>query len=72
MAATGATLTNLHAIGPSALPRCWSTRRRHPVPNRDHFASWNGTAPIDSSSGGQVRHRLPRQAPAPPTGRCAR
>ena len=29
-------------------------------PNRDHFASWNGTAPIDASSGDQLRHRLSR------------
>ncbi|MET8911617.1 transposase, partial [Micromonospora sp. NPDC004551] len=29
-------------------------------PNRAHFASWNGTAPIDASSGEQVRHRLSR------------
>jgi transposase len=29
-------------------------------PNRDHFASWNGTAPLDASSGDQVRHRLSR------------
>ena len=29
-------------------------------PNRDHFASWNGTAPIHASSGDQVRHRLSR------------
>ena len=29
-------------------------------PNRAHFASWNGTAPIDASSGDQVRHRLSR------------
>jgi transposase len=29
-------------------------------PDRDHFASWNGTAPIDASSGDQVRHRLSR------------
>ena len=29
-------------------------------PNRDHFASWNGTAPIDASSGDNVRHRLSR------------
>ncbi|WP_154938867.1 IS110 family transposase [Micromonospora palomenae] len=28
--------------------------------NRAHFASWNGTAPIDASSGEQVRHRLSR------------
>ncbi|WP_231928747.1 transposase [Micromonospora echinaurantiaca] len=29
-------------------------------PDRAHFASWNGTAPIDASSGEQVRHRLSR------------
>jgi transposase len=29
-------------------------------PNRAHFASWNGTAPIDASSGDQIRHRLSR------------
>ena len=29
-------------------------------PSRAHFASWNGTAPIDASSGDQNRHRLSR------------
>jgi transposase len=29
-------------------------------PDRGHFASWNGTAPIDASSGDHVRHRLSR------------
>ena len=29
-------------------------------PSRAHCASWNGTAPIDASSGDQVRHRLSR------------
>jgi transposase len=29
-------------------------------PTKDHFASCNGTAPIDASSGDQVRHRLSR------------
>jgi hypothetical protein len=28
--------------------------------SRGHFASWNGTAPIDASSGDQQRHRLSR------------
>src|SRR5262249_42975292 len=28
--------------------------------SREHFASWNGTAPIDASSGEQQRHRLSR------------
>ena len=26
--------------------------------NRNHFASWNSTAPLDASSGDQTRHRL--------------
>jgi transposase len=29
-------------------------------PTRGHFASWNGTAPLDASSGEQTRHRLSR------------
>jgi transposase len=29
-------------------------------PTRGHFASWNGTAPIDASSGKQNRHRPSR------------
>jgi len=34
-------------------------------PNKPHFASWNGTAPIDASSGDQVRHpALPGREPA--------
>jgi transposase len=29
-------------------------------PNRNHFASWTGTAPVGASSGEHVRHRLSR------------
>ena len=29
-------------------------------PTKAHFASWNGTAPLDASSGDQTRHRLSR------------
>ncbi|HET6953944.1 MAG TPA: IS110 family transposase, partial [Acidimicrobiales bacterium] len=29
-------------------------------PDKGHFASWTGTAPIDASSGDHVRHRLSR------------
>jgi transposase len=59
--ATGTTLTNLHGIGPSGAARLQVevadiTR----FPSKAHFASWNGTAPIDASSGDQVRHRLSR------------
>jgi transposase len=61
VAATGTTLMDLHGIGPSGAARLLVevgdiTR----FPNRSHFASWNGTAPIDASSGDQVRHRLSR------------
>jgi transposase len=61
VAATGTTLMDLHGIGPSGAARLLVevadvTR----FPDRGHFASWNGTAPIDASSGDQVRHRLSR------------
>ena len=61
VAANGTTLMNLNGIGPSGAARLLVevadiTR----FPDRDHFASWNGTAPIDASSGDQVRHRLSR------------
>ncbi|WP_406063625.1 IS110 family transposase [Micromonospora sp. NBC_00860] len=61
VASTGTTLMDLHGIGPSGAARLLVevgdiTR----FPNRAHFASWNGTAPIDASSGEQVRHRLSR------------
>jgi transposase len=29
-------------------------------PDGNHFASWTGTAPLDASSGEQIRHRLSR------------
>jgi transposase len=61
LAATGTSLMDLNGIGPSGAARLLVevgdiTR----FPDRDHFASWNGTAPIDASSGDQVRHRLSR------------
>jgi transposase len=60
--ATGTTLTDLNGVGPSGAARLLVevgdvTR----FPNKAHFASWNGTAPIDASSGDQVRHRLSRK-----------
>jgi transposase len=59
--ATGTTLMSLEGIGPSGAARLLVeagdiTR----FPDRGHFASWNGTAPIDASSGDHVRHRLSR------------
>jgi transposase len=61
LAATGTSLLDLHGIGPTGAARLLVevgdiTR----FPNKAHFASWNGTAPIDASSGDQVRHRLSR------------
>ena len=61
VAATGTSLLELHGMGPSGAARLLVevgdiTR----FPNRDHFASWNGTAPIDASCGDHVRHRLSR------------
>ena len=61
LAATGTSVTGLHGMGPSGAARLLIevgdiTR----FPTRAHFASWNGTAPIDASSGDQVRHRLSR------------
>jgi transposase len=61
VAATGTGLLDLNGIGPSGAARLLVevgdiTR----FPTKAHFASWNGTAPIDASSGDQVRHRLSR------------
>ena len=59
--ATGTSLLDLTGIGPSGAARLLVevgdiTR----FPDRAHFASWTGTAPIDASSGDHVRHRLSR------------
>jgi len=58
---TGTSLLTLNGIGPSGAARLLIdvgdiTR----FPTRGHFASWNGTAPLDASSGDQIRHRLSR------------
>ena len=58
---TGSTLTDLLGIGPSSPARLMiEVGDISRFPDRNHFASWNGTAPIDASSGGQTRHRLSR------------
>jgi transposase len=59
--ATGTSLMTLNGIGPSGAARLLIdvgdiTR----FPTKGHFASWNGTAPLDASSGDHVRHRLSR------------
>jgi transposase len=61
LAATGSTLTQLHGIGPSGAARLLvEVGDIARFPDKAHFASWNGTAPIDASSGEHVRHRLSR------------
>ncbi|HLL64383.1 MAG TPA: IS110 family transposase [Micromonosporaceae bacterium] len=59
--ANGSSLTELNGIGPSGAARLIGdigdiARFRTAA----HFASWNGTAPIEASSGDQQRHRLSR------------
>jgi transposase len=59
--ANGSSLSDLNGIGPSGAARLIGdiadiARFRTAA----HFASWNGTAPIEASSGDQQRHRLSR------------
>jgi hypothetical protein len=59
--ATGASLLELNGIGPSGAARLLGDIGDvSRFPTRGHFASWNGAAPIDASSGEQNRHRLSR------------
>ena len=57
--ASGTTLTELHGVGPITaaliLGHVGDPARFR---TRDQFASYNGTAPIEASSGPKVRHRL--------------
>ncbi|MFV2019381.1 IS110 family transposase [Micromonospora sp. LOL_023] len=58
---TGSRLQRLHGIGPSGAARLiGDIGDISRFASRAHFASWNGTAPIDASSGDQNRHRLSR------------
>jgi transposase len=58
---TGTTLTALFGIGPVIAGRILAeTGDITRFASKDAFASYNGTAPIDVSSGDQVRHRLSR------------
>ncbi len=57
----GSRLMDLYGIGPAGAARILAdvgdvTR----FADRNRFASWTGTAPLDASSGEQVRHRLSR------------
>jgi transposase len=59
--ARGSTLLTLTGIGPSGAARLLAdVGDIGRFADRDRFASWNGTAPLDASSGDQKRHRLSR------------
>jgi transposase len=59
--AAGSSLQQLTGIGPAGAARLLGDIGDvHRFASRGHFASWNGTAPIDASSGDQQRHRLSR------------
>ncbi|MFR9780636.1 IS110 family transposase [Micromonospora sp. MS34] len=58
---TGSSLQDLNGIGPSGAARLiGDVADISRFTTRGHFASWNGTAPLDASSGDQQRHRLSR------------
>ena len=60
--AAGTSLLSLHGIGPSGAARLLvEVGDLARFPDRNHFASWTGTAPIDASSGDNTRHRLSRR-----------
>jgi len=59
---TGTHLMGLHGIGPSGAARLLvEVGDITGFPDRNHFASWTGTAPIDASCGDHTRHRLSRK-----------
>jgi transposase len=59
--ASGSRLMDLHGFGPAGAARILAdVGDVARFPSRTHFASWNGTAPIDASSGQHIRHRLSR------------
>ncbi|MGW3809659.1 transposase [Micromonospora sp. NPDC005113] len=58
---TGSSLQDLNGIGPSGAARLiGDIGDISRFATRGHLASWNGTAPLDASSGDQRRHRLSR------------
>jgi len=61
VAAAGSSLIQLNGIGPSGAARLiGDIANIGRFRTAAHFASWNGTAPIEASSGDQRRHRLSR------------
>ena len=61
VAERGSHLTDIHGIGPVVAARILAdVGDVARFADRNRFASWTGTAPIDASSGEQNRHRLSR------------
>ena len=59
VAASGTTVTELYGVGPVvAAFLIGHSGDMARFANRDHYASYNATAPIEASSGPRVRHRL--------------
>jgi len=59
--ATDSTLMGLHGLGLVGAARLIAdVADIDRFPTKARFASWTGTAPIDASSGEQIRHRLSR------------
>jgi len=62
VAATGTSLTGLFGVGPViAAAVIGDVRDVSRFPGRDHFAAYNGTAPIEVSSGPRKIYRLSRR-----------
>jgi transposase len=62
VAAAGTSLTALFGVGPvTAAAVIGDVRQVARFPGRDHFAAYDGTAPIEVSSGGRKVHRLSRR-----------
>jgi transposase len=59
--ARGSTLMDLPGVGPVVAARILAdVGDVARFADRNRFASWTGTAPLDASSGEQIRHRLSR------------
>ena len=71
VAQSGSTLTALYGIGPLTAGRILAEAGDiGRFATKDKFASYNGTAPIDVSSGDQVRRRCRAQGTGGSTTRC--
>ena len=62
VASSATSLTEIYGVGPIvAATVIGYVRDIHRFPTRDHFAAYNGTAPIEASSGNRKIYRLSRR-----------